>query len=286
MAPPPVSPGTQRPKKRQRTSPTEPPMVQTSVSKRPRTTPTTSGQPKKKARQTSGSSNCSPKRSKRPRSPAGSPIGTNGSSNCSPMPATTTSRGTQPVWAEEQAAELGAIQHPDWCSFYIDKLGNLIQGLIRKCGRTLRLNLWLDFAGMAPEKESGNAIAAKLCERFGMAVEFEIHMACDLNESSRKFIGQNFAPKHMAEDATQRNWETCTLITTLGELLVMPREGVDIYIACYPCGPWSKRGKRLGLNDNDGRLYEVAINTVAILNPFAYLMENVPLGGHWGPLGP
>ena len=108
-----------------------------------------------------------------------------------------------------------------------------------------------------------------------MAVEFEIYMACDLNESSRKFIGQNFAPKHMAEDATQRNWETCTLITTLGELLVMPREGVDIYIACYPCGPWSKRGKRLGLSDNDGRLYEVAINTVAILNPFAYLMENV-----------
>ena len=181
----------------------------------------------------------------------------------------------EPLWVDEQKVLLGHCHHPDWAGFYIDKLQPLIVRMIQKCGGVLTLNLWLDFAGMAPEKEAGNLIALKLRERHGAHVQFMIYMACDVDPSSRTFIDQNFHPKHMSDDATQRDWDTGTLTTTLGELLHIPREGIDIYVACYPCGPWSKRGRRLGLHDADGRLYEVAIKTVQILNCYAYLMENV-----------
>ena len=181
----------------------------------------------------------------------------------------------QPDWAIEQAMALGDIQHPQWCDHYCDILAPLLQGLRQRCGQQMRVVLWIDFAGMTPEMEAAEEIRNKLKEKHELEVEFAIHVACDVNEASRRFIDQNYKPKYLSKDVADRCWDTGTFKTTLGELVELPRAGIDAYIGCFPCGPWSKRGLRLGLSDKDGHLYQNAIDTVAFIKPLSYVFENV-----------
>ena len=55
----------------------------------------------------------------------------------------------------------------------------------------------------------------------------------------------------------------------------MPRVGIDIYGCCFPCGPWSGQGKGLGFKDDAAQPVYHAVNTIKIVQPIFYYMENV-----------
>jgi DNA-cytosine methyltransferase len=64
------------------------------------------------------------------------------------------------------------------------------------------------------------------------------------------------------------------------DLLRMVRAGwrpgpVDLLVADPPCAPWSRAGKRRGLEDDRDMLQETA-DLIALLRPRAYLLGNIP----------
>ena len=48
-----------------------------------------------------------------------------------------------------------------------------------------------------------------------------------------------------------------------------------MYVCCFPCGPWSRKGKRLGFCDDAGTVVWQALKTIAALRPGLLFMENV-----------
>src|SRR5882724_2239244 len=64
------------------------------------------------------------------------------------------------------------------------------------------------------------------------------------------------------------------------ELLAMARAGwnvgpIDLFVADPPCTPWSRAGKRKGVEDDRDMLVETC-ELIAILRPKAWLVANVP----------
>ena len=65
------------------------------------------------------------------------------------------------------------------------------------------------------------------------------------------------------------------------DLLGMARDGwtpgrpIDLLVADPPCTPWSRAGKRLGVED-DLDMVEDTVELVRLLRPRAYLIANVP----------
>ena len=55
----------------------------------------------------------------------------------------------------------------------------------------------------------------------------------------------------------------------------MPTARIGIYVCCFPCNPWSIRGKRLGFKAGDGSVIWESIKTIKHLNPALIFMENV-----------
>ncbi|MDF9407740.1 MAG: Modification methylase HaeIII [Pelotomaculum sp. PtaB.Bin013] len=52
-------------------------------------------------------------------------------------------------------------------------------------------------------------------------------------------------------------------------------DGLDVLTAGFPCQPFSNAGKRLGVNDSRGRLFEVCLRYVDVLRPKIVMFENV-----------
>ena len=70
-------------------------------------------------------------------------------------------------------------------------------------------------------------------------VDFDHAFSCDFDEQVKKTIEANFSPKIFFDDIT-----TCDMAS---------RPSVDIYIAGFPCQPFSSAGKRHGFEDERDR---------------------------------
>ena len=180
-----------------------------------------------------------------------------------------------PAWVEEQLADASQVELVEWAMHMTMLLVDDLKATAAKMGRNGTINLWCDFAGTASE-----AFAARHIEEVLTAngifqdIQFRVYLACDNDTSCREFIKVNHQPRFTANDAMARDFGTGILKTETGDI-TMPRGGIDIYVACFPCGPFSSRGKRLGLCDKNGMYYARAIDTIAHMKPATYVMENV-----------
>lgn len=182
----------------------------------------------------------------------------------------------RPEWVEKQLAAVLEVEQVDWATHMAKVLTVELRAFSKQMGGQVMVNLWCDFAGMATEVFAAQRIKESLVSS-GLVVNFafRVFLACDNDSHSRDFIEVNHSPAHMACDVDERDFGTGTLCTTAGDTLQMPRGGVDIYVACFPCGPFSPRGKRLGLDDKHGMCYTRAIETIEHIQPASYIMENL-----------
>ena len=176
----------------------------------------------------------------------------------------------------ELLATLPAHEHPEWCKHVCDVVDDYLrQTASLFAGRVLYVNVWADFVGMATEMESLEELVAHLGATYGCKVEVALYQACESNRRSMQFVKQNWQPKHTTTDAFDRNWEEGTLVTETGEWLEMPVGKIDIYVAGFPCAPWSRRGKQLGFDDKQGPACFAVCKTINKLQPAFFILENV-----------
>ena len=190
---------------------------------------------------------------------------------------------TPPAWRVPP----GGADMPQWAHHWVNVLGDHLGSLV---GTTLTtgttLNVWSDCGGMSTEMFALDDITAAIGARYGVLMQSKLYCFCDNQRPCREMAFANHAPTHVSDDINSRNFDDGTFECSLCETThLMPRVGLDIYVCCFPCGPWSKSGKRLGFDDADGSLCWQAIASIKHMQPNIYVMENVVAIGDQNELG-
>ena len=136
--------------------------------------------------------------------------------------------------------------------------------------------MWSDCAGKCTEKCAWGKLADELRVQLDMTIELRLYGACDSVRYCRDFVTANYAPSHLAEDIFERNFDGASFECKLcGKLCSLPMSGIDVYACCFPYGPWSKFGNRMGLNDPEATVCWQVIRTIKHMRPVLFYMENV-----------
>ena len=179
---------------------------------------------------------------------------------------------SRPTWYYQ----VGGAPQPEWAQHFLNVLRDPIRNLKDKFGDEIRLVLWADCVGECTEGISAKPVADVLMKEFGIRLTIKLHAGCDNTRHCEKFVQHNFDPSHFSNDIFKRDFDRGTFECTMcGGLCPLPMVGVDLYWGCFPCGPWSKRGKRRGPDDKHSDVVWQVIKTINYLNPVIYVMENV-----------
>ena len=87
--------------------------------------------------------------------------------------------------------------------------------------------------------------------------------SCDSNPDVKVVAVQSFSPMQYFDDVTTRD-------NTMHKL------GTDVYVAGFPCQPFSAQGKGAGASDPRGRIISSIIRYIQTCKPRTFLLENVP----------
>jgi len=163
---------------------------------------------------------------------------------------------------------------PEWERVAVETL--MAAGLLhRQDGSTneMVLRVWSDCAGLATEMYSLNALRGALA-KIGIKVKFVLYMYCERDPRAIEFAKANHQPSHISDNIESRNLEEgkiwCSKCQQNHDL---PTEGIDIYVAGYPCSPWSRRGTRTGFQHKDIKPFQIGIPTINIIRPVIWLWE-------------
>ena len=96
-----------------------------------------------------------------------------------------------------------------------------------------------------------------------LQVPYDHLFSSEINPRVRKIAERNYAPKKYYTDITKRNHEE------------LPK--LDLYIAGFPCQPFSTLGKHQGFDDQKGRgtIFFECYNTIIATDPEMFILENV-----------
>ena len=167
-------------------------------------------------------------------------------------------------------------EHPNWAQHFVDSLHIPLLNLKEKIGERISLVMWSDCAGKCTEKYASDQLANELKKTIGIAVEFKLHAGSDSSRHCKDFVVNNYDPPHFSHDIFKRDFDAASFeCAKCDSTCVLPTSGVDIYFCCFPCGPWSKLGKRMGLSDPHGRVCWQAIKSIKHMRPVIFVMENV-----------
>lgn len=92
-----------------------------------------------------------------------------------------------------------------------------------------------------------------------LKVNFSHEWCCDNNKYVKESILTNYNPKIFFDDIRKKR--------------VLP--DIDMYIAGFPCQPFSMAGKRKGKDDDRGQLVEYCIDVIKRKKPRVFVLENV-----------
>jgi len=193
----------------------------------------------------------------------------------------------QPLWVLENTEP--RIEHPPWATHFINVVAEELQNLMasRLAGggpAKLTLNVWSDCCGMTNEMLAARDLQDALKAALGIDFELKLYAACDKSKDAREFTLNNHIPAHMTDDMFDRDFVAgtfkCSLCCQDHDL---PTEGVDVYVCSFSCGPWSPRGKRLGLDDAGANTVFQMIDSVRHMRPLVWVAENVISLHHKNP---
>ena len=178
--------------------------------------------------------------------------------------------------AEPWYKHVGGPEPPNWAKHFVDTLSVPLGNLKAKMGDAGKLVTWNDCAGKCTEVYASKELSDELMENLGIGIEFKLYGGSDSSRHCRDFVACNYVPKHFSDDIFKRDFDAGTFECTVCEkTCILPRAGVDLYSACFPCGPWSRRGKRLGLADRHADVCWQVIKSIKHMMPVMFIMENV-----------
>ena len=185
-------------------------------------------------------------------------------------------RAAQPRRHDEWFHVVGGPGHPDWAQHYVDLLHGPFLNLKQKLGADPRITIWSDCAGKCTEKYAGDLLAGVLMKELDMNVRFDVYGASDAAGHCKEFVKHNCEPTHFTDNVFHRDFDADSFDCSMcAKKCVLPSAGIDIYWCCFPCGPWSRRGKRLGLDDKSAGVVWQTIKTIKHMVPVMFVMENV-----------
>ena len=181
------------------------------------------------------------------------------------------------AWVARDRSSLPELDLPDWCDHALAQVDGYMRSVAAMhVGKKLWINLWSDCVCMGTEMEAGAILRKKLKDRYDLDCEFSMFFACDTDGKCIDYVKRNYSPTNTAEDVFERNWTDGKLVLSTGKWMEFPRPGsIDLYVAGFTCGPWSLRGKRLGFNTKAGHLCFAVCQTIDVLQPAFYVIENV-----------
>ncbi len=176
-----------------------------------------------------------------------------------------------PSWVVTQRQGREPMTHPEWATGLVSLL----------CGHqwaeqseTLTLWVWSDCAGMLTEMSAASYLEKALMAATPCRVRLRSYLACERDPACKRYILANFAPQHYADDVEHRDFNASTFRCSICAATHSMPSGIDLYVLCFPCTPWSRRGRRLGLEDPEARPFYIGVHTISVLKPCLFLMEN------------
>lgn len=92
-----------------------------------------------------------------------------------------------------------------------------------------------------------------------LKINFSHEWACDNNKHVKESILANYVPKLFFDDIRKKR--------------VLP--DIDIYVAGFPCQPFSMAGDRKGPDDERGTIFENCLKVIKTKKPKVFILENV-----------
>ena len=136
------------------------------------------------------------------------------------------------------------------------------------------INMWAYCAGTVSESVAAEKIADAILTRLGKRVKINLHAACDSSKPCETMARSDRSAKHFSRDIFDRDFTAGTFHCDFCQHdELMPTDGVDIYVCCFPCSPWSALGKRLGFNQKASAVIWQAILTIRHMNPCFFLFR-------------
>lgn len=109
---------------------------------------------------------------------------------------------------------------------------------------------------------SGWASEIHALRLLGLHQSIDHQFACDVSGPSKTIILQNWPPKHWFDDCLARKNDHH-----------VPK--VDIYVAGFPCQPYSAAGQNKGINDDRATVFHGVIDYIKCRLPNIVVLENV-----------
>ena len=134
--------------------------------------------------------------------------------------------------------------------------------LRERLGCKIKMVVWSDCGGMSTELLALNSLKRTLTEKLSVELELVLYAFCDSSKPSQQFATMH-NPKHVADDMMSRDFNAGTFVCNSCNIThELPKGGVDLYVCCFPCGPWSSRGKQFGFYDESGDICWQSIKTI------------------------
>ena len=182
------------------------------------------------------------------------------------------SSGPADVPSVSWAVPVAGPVEPTYADHFVELLGEHLQHL----PQNMVINMWADCAGTVSEVVAADKIADAIMRRLGKKITINLYAACDNNKACEKMAREDRLAKHFSRDIFDRDFAAGTFHCEVCERdELMPTDGVDIYVCCFPCSPWSALGKRLGFNQKASAVIWQAILTIRHMNPCFFFFENV-----------
>ena len=138
--------------------------------------------------------------------------------------------------------------HPQWEMHFLGLLADAFR--FQDLHGPMVLNVWSDCACMGTEMFTGRRLSEVIKEQYGATIEFRLFCFSEIDPKSFEFVCKNHNPRHGCKDVLARNFQTGEFTCSICDAKEkMPTQGIDIYIAGFPCSLFSKKGLRLGMKD-------------------------------------
>jgi len=99
-----------------------------------------------------------------------------------------------------------------------------------------------------------------------LQVPYRHIFSSEIDPLAVQLLQANFQPEILFGDITKRDW-------TKHDRSEFP--SIDLYVAGFPCQPFSTVGTRSGFEDERGHLFVSIYHTIVFLHPKCFLLENV-----------
>ena len=186
----------------------------------------------------------------------------------------------QEIADEEGAAPLADWQTPidvkdppQWAKHVVDTLTR--QNILQRHDTTsITLQVWSDCAGIATEMFAAKDVSDAVLEATGLKINWSLYCACERDPRTRAFIKANHTTLHTSDDMNHRDLTSgqyyCDQCSINHDI---PQTGIDLYVAGYPCSPWSRKGLRTDFDHPDIKPFLIGLQTVNLMRPALWLME-------------